>query len=356
MRSPELDGVRGIAILLVVIFHYFSNPINVQPGTVLAYVQHAGYLGWTGVDLFFVLSGYLIGGILMDNRGATNYYSVFYLRRACRILPVYLLMVSLFYLLLVLDPGGLAGLYAGGTDLWHYVLFMQNYFVDEMGGYGPIMLSVTWSLAIEEQFYIVIPILIRVVSPRVLLVIILIIFFVAPIARDYFSNMGSITYALSRGDSLMTGVIIAWVQRYKPEIFKNLKIGSVLMLAVTSVMMLKLATGWPKNGGVSEHLVFSVFYGSFLLTVLQFQGTIFTFPLRAWALQWLGRRSYAIYLFHMPLIFVLSRAYGRTPGIDSYSDFVLPLVVFGICCVAAEFSYRAIERPFITRGGQHAYL
>src|SRR3954453_12821145 len=81
-RIPELDGLRGIAVLLVVTWHYFGND------TVHAWALPFR-LGWSGVDLFFVLSGFLIGGILLENRGTQGYFQCFYGRRFCRIFPLY---------------------------------------------------------------------------------------------------------------------------------------------------------------------------------------------------------------------------------------------------------------------------
>jgi peptidoglycan/LPS O-acetylase OafA/YrhL len=97
-RMPELDGIRGLAIVLVLVWHYFVSALRVASATPLAYIQKAMWLSWSGVDLFFVLSGFLIGGILMDNRNAQNYFSVFYVRRTCRIFPLYFAALALFWL------------------------------------------------------------------------------------------------------------------------------------------------------------------------------------------------------------------------------------------------------------------
>src|SRR5260221_3082871 len=92
-RIPELDGIRGLAIGLVLLWHFYVVPIDAVPRSVLAYLQAAGRLTWSGVDLVFVLSGFLIGRILLDNREATNYFRVFYTRRFFRILSAYFLFV-----------------------------------------------------------------------------------------------------------------------------------------------------------------------------------------------------------------------------------------------------------------------
>jgi peptidoglycan/LPS O-acetylase OafA/YrhL len=87
-RIPELDGLRGFAILQVISVHYFYNPdANLPAG--LHFLQRLFALGWTGVDLFFVLSGFLIGGILLDARDSPNYFKTFYIRRFFRIAPLY---------------------------------------------------------------------------------------------------------------------------------------------------------------------------------------------------------------------------------------------------------------------------
>ena len=88
-RIPELDGLRGIAIALIFWFHYFVSFVEVKPGSAAAFLQACGKLSWTGVDLFFVHSGFLIGGILLDARGPSNYFRVFHTRRFYRILPLF---------------------------------------------------------------------------------------------------------------------------------------------------------------------------------------------------------------------------------------------------------------------------
>jgi len=95
-RVPQLDGLRGVAILLVISLHYLNDSEHGAFGSFLYRFGCAFRLGWSGVDLFFVLSGFLIGGILLDARRAENYFSVFYTRRLFRILPLFYAWLSLF--------------------------------------------------------------------------------------------------------------------------------------------------------------------------------------------------------------------------------------------------------------------
>ena len=94
-RWLELDGVRGLAALLVVYVHLFLRWVPPTPKPVF-WLRTLSGMSWTGVDLFFILSGFLIGGILLRNRESENYYSVFYLRRGFRILPLYFALLAIF--------------------------------------------------------------------------------------------------------------------------------------------------------------------------------------------------------------------------------------------------------------------
>src|SRR6266581_1180198 len=101
-RLPELDAVRGLAIVLVLLWHYVACQLEDQPGTALNLIRQALGICWSGVDLFFVLSGFLIGGILIENRESQNYFRIFYLRRVCRIFPLYYCWLAIAGVLLAL--------------------------------------------------------------------------------------------------------------------------------------------------------------------------------------------------------------------------------------------------------------
>jgi len=103
-RVPELDGLRGAAIFMVVVFHYLEQQGTVSGGGLTPILQRVALMGWSGVDLFFVLSGFLIGGILVDARNSPSYFRTFYTRRFFRIIPIYYLWI-LAYIVLV----GVAG-------------------------------------------------------------------------------------------------------------------------------------------------------------------------------------------------------------------------------------------------------
>jgi peptidoglycan/LPS O-acetylase OafA/YrhL len=188
-RSDALDAVRGLAISAVVACHHFDVGI-----------------GRHGVDLFFVLSGFLIGGILIDNRDAKNYFTTFYARRAARILPLYWL-----YLAFVALTSGLI------VPLAHFLIFAQTFdWVAQGAQQGAA--AITWSLAVEEQFYMLLPPLIWVVRPLDLPKVLLACALAAPFLRVGLALVtGEIlaSTALLPGhlDTLCGGALLAWLTR-----------------------------------------------------------------------------------------------------------------------------------------------
>ena len=105
-RIPELDGIRAMAILLILFFHYINNQLPESNNIFLRLLQKATSLGWSGVDLFFVLSGFLIGGILIRNKESENYFKTFYIRRFYRIFPFYYVLIYLFIIAKYSGIGG----------------------------------------------------------------------------------------------------------------------------------------------------------------------------------------------------------------------------------------------------------
>src|SRR5712671_2033641 len=135
-RIPELDGLRGLAILLILVAHYVFGAFSYDDESILAASIHFAFsLTWSGVDLFFVLSGFLIGGILIDQRDTKNYFKTFYIRRICRIFPLYFLWLMLFVILFVLISHRFHQAWVlplfdlQGIPEWLYFLFLQNFHV-----------------------------------------------------------------------------------------------------------------------------------------------------------------------------------------------------------------------------------
>ena len=159
---PELDSVRGIAILMVLFFHGLapplSSPVAGWARTLLAFTQ----AGWTGVNLFFVLSGFLITGILLDSKARPHYFQRFYLRRVLRILPA--LYVTL------------AALWLIGQISWRFLALSAFFLANSVNFFGQaLQYGPLWSLAVEEHFYLLWPSLVRKFSSSTLALVLMLI-------------------------------------------------------------------------------------------------------------------------------------------------------------------------------------
>jgi peptidoglycan/LPS O-acetylase OafA/YrhL len=242
-RIPALDGVRGIAILLVIAFHaraVFASTLEMP----LPVFRVLG-LGWSGVDLFFALSGFLITGILLDSRKSPHYFRAFYLRRALRIFPLYF-----GYLFLVLVVTRYGWLLISGNDLWRstdarwYFSYLLNWKLDH--GYNDLYLGHLWSLAIEEQFYVVWPAVVFLVPRRQLKWVCVAVAAGAPAARVYLAAHGFDSEAIyrmtpCRMDVLAMGAFVAiglrdfreTLARWKPRVLAAAGGGILAIFAIS---------------------------------------------------------------------------------------------------------------------------
>lgn len=163
---PALDGIRGIAILLVLMEHSWI-PTWTEPhaGAVDQAVSFVYLSGWSGVDLFFVLSGFLITTILWESRKQERYFRTFYFRRVLRIFPLYYGILILYFIVGPHLPGSIDLGDAGKDQAWYW-LYMSNVSMARTGNFAPSALGVSWSLAIEEQFYWVWPPIVLLLNRR----------------------------------------------------------------------------------------------------------------------------------------------------------------------------------------------
>ncbi|HEY5944464.1 MAG TPA: acyltransferase, partial [Kofleriaceae bacterium] len=168
----ELDGLRGIAILMVMVHRFW-------PRTGVGVAADVAGTGWIGVDLFFVVSGFLIAGILLDTKGDDGYFKNFYARRALRIFPLYYLFVIGVFIAFAHNPEFRE---RAGSPIW-YLVHLGNVPEGLLGLSVPYWIAPVWSLAIEEQFYLTFPWLVRFVDRRRLTIALVGMIAVAPIIR-----------------------------------------------------------------------------------------------------------------------------------------------------------------------------
>ena len=220
----ELDGVRGIACLLVVLMHCGLGITKPELGSwqPIAWKTLSPFMVG-GVDLFFVLSGFLIGGILIDHKTAPNYFKVFWIRRAARILPVYLLLLLTYMGALALRPlldipWADKWLLGNPLPLWGYATFTANNVMAYCGQAGARWIGIAWSLAVEEQFYLLFPFVVYFLKRRTVVAIAVTFILFAPFVRLAGWYLGGNFYSgymptPGRVDALMFGFLVAYAVR-----------------------------------------------------------------------------------------------------------------------------------------------
>jgi peptidoglycan/LPS O-acetylase OafA/YrhL len=370
-RIPELDGLRGLAILLVVICHYIGDAEHAQLGYWWHHFLSALSVGWSGVDLFFVLSGFLIGGILLDSRNSPRYFRTFYSRRAHRILPMYYTWVGLYAAIvavgLYLVPGQLP---VAARDLGVvpvYILFLQN-MIYSPSAFQWNWLAVTWSLAVEEQFYLFAPPLIRMVAVRRLVYVLATMVCTAPVLRYLaFRHLPHLYYLPQfampcRADALALGILaaVAWRRQAFREYLdghpKILQRCVAYLLVVLAGLMWWLAR---PAGLVTYTIGYSSLAGFFvcllLLVMSQTQGVVARLVRMKW-LRYLGGISYCVYLIHLPIDMWAHRLLLRgDPRIYDSRGAGVTLLAGVVTLVVASVSWKYFEEPMIRRGHGSLY-
>jgi peptidoglycan/LPS O-acetylase OafA/YrhL len=309
-HTPALDGVRGIAIILVLLHHF---TIFDPKTTIDEWIGFVALLGWSGVDLFFVLSGFLITGILIDARGSERYFSSFYARRTLRIFPLYYLVVFILFVVLPLLPRAYELLVGGGTIAqWPYWTYLVNFSIAAHDTFRHGVLDVAWSLAIEEQFYLLWAAIVWLVPLRWLGPLCALLVLGAPAARILALNQAAATpidvYVLPhfRADTLALGSLLAWLVRRGDHGSVSRAAPWLLTAGIGGVMTAAYLDGspwwsepWMQRLGYSAFAVSAaglVLFGIRPVEKCRAAAILSTGWLRAF-----GKYSYCMYLVHLPV-------------------------------------------------------
>jgi peptidoglycan/LPS O-acetylase OafA/YrhL len=348
-RRPGLDLLRALAILFVVIYHAGLF------GFVLPYRMQR--FGWIGVDLFFVLSGYLIGGQLLSRVAGGHEPGIggFYWRRALRILPAYLVIVASYFFL----PGALRE-YERMPPVWKFLTFTQN-----LGLRGGTAFSHAWSLCIEFQFYLVLPLLILALARKarssVAILVPIAILVWCLVIRGLLArvnlNMPQASFGwwqqwiyyptYSRLDSLTIGVSLAAIECFRPH-WWSLLTKSATWLWVPGIGAIALALFLAEDGLSIASSVFGFFLvaagcGIFLICAVSPRVSISRVAIPG--ATFLATMAYSIYLSHkLAIHWVEDLCAARAIGTDSIAAYLLMTAAIVILGSALFF---AVERPFL---------
>ena len=372
-RIPELDGLRGMAILMVILYHFISMSPVAPPNRLVHGLQIAFQMGWAGVDLFFVLSGFLIGGILLEAKGSPRYFRTFYLRRIHRIFPIYYIWIVAYFLLAftpLLHWVGPLGIAVDKlTIIPVYILFLENTAWSRGPAFRTGWLSGLWSLAVEEQFYLIMPAVVRFLSRRALVISLFLAIFGAPAARilvyKYIvPSHGAAPYILTpcRADALAMGVLLAVIwreERWKTWLHSHVGwLYGILGLLLAGVLYLNFIgeTQYGYTMTVWGYSCLDSFFAMLLLLALVvprgFWASICRWPI----LIELGGISYCVYIIH-GAVYEFCHSLLSTPssGISSIRALVATVFAAAITWVIAKLSWRYLEHPMIRRGHRLRY-
>jgi peptidoglycan/LPS O-acetylase OafA/YrhL len=316
---PVLDGIRGLAILLVMLFHL--DELRPHNGVDRAFRMVMG-LGWIGVDLFFVLSGFLITRVLLNAKGTANYFRDFYARRILRIFPLYYLILatSLFLLPRFLPPDKLARFGKIDGDEMYYWTYLSNFAIAKVGKTRHGVLDVTWSLAIEEQFYLAWPAIVLLCSRKTLLRVTGVLFLMAlavRVAMHLFTSYNEFSiYVLTpcRVDGLAVGAALA-VYAAEHGDLKSLegvarRVVPAGVLAILAGGLGEELFGKRSDFGIGFGPMFNTLglslnalvFGSLLVVVTTAEvGSLSHRVFGSAFLRGLGKYSYCLYLVHLPI-------------------------------------------------------
>jgi peptidoglycan/LPS O-acetylase OafA/YrhL len=368
-RVTALDGLRGMAILLVMLYH---QTIAVGSTPVDRFVGFWTLAGWAGVDLFFVLSGFLITGILLDAKRSSHYFRNFYARRILRIFPLYYAVVAFSLLVLPHIPNwksDVLGRIQG--DEFFYWTYLSNISIAIHNAFRHGILDISWSLAIEEQFYLTWPALVLLLDRRQLMRLCICVFFGAIVWRVSSLAAGTppiAVYVLAPGrlDALAVGAFIALAARsgaglesYTRQARYTLMASSIVFLAIGI-----LDGGFdPYARGVQTvgFTALAVMFGSLLLlSVTASPQAIGRRLLQQPVLVAFGKYSYALYLFHLPIrAIVRDRIYGPDQFLTVFGSSLPGQLLFYVIASSAAFfaawlSWHMYERHFIALKGYFA--
>ena len=343
---PQFDGLRGLAILLVLIGH--SGFLEALP--------HAGVLEYTrfGVDLFFVLSGFLITGILLDSKESPHYFRNFYARRVLRIWPLYYLVLVLVFVVAPLFRPDMRP--TAARDWAAFVFYVQNIVFAHRVTY-PFGLGATWSLAVEEQFYLTWPLLVFLLKKRTLAIVSATLPIVSLSLRLAFHFHGAPLgfihfFTLSRLDAIALGSLAAmWLRApsctlagWRRRAYQFLGLGVAGTLLARALMY--------RNSSVVGY-TFLAFAFTGLLGISLTSDARSTLLGRALSARWLryiGKISYGIYLLHYPIYLGWARFIGSLGFRQSHQVKGNLLAFAGqilLAMAAASISWRLFEEPIL---------
>lgn len=351
---PALDGLRGLAILLVVVYHNFG------------FIDYF-FFGWLGVDLFFVLSGFLITDILLKTVGNKNYLKNFYIRRVLRIFPLFYASLLLFLFIIPALVSNFNVQYYLDNQFWIWTYFQNWLYIFKPAG-NTTTLHHLWSLAVEEQFYLVWPLIILLVKkPKRLFVLITIVLVLVIVLRLWIWNYQIANlayfnlYTFSRIDGLCIGCMIALLQRINVNFLKNYTPLIVLFFAALNFGFYFINRSYHFSFpylALVGYTTFAMLFGLLVNEAATTDTKLLKQLLTNSILRFFGKISYGLYIFHWPIYLLLKpilqqqlHALSTTNVQHTIISVLCTLIAIGISWV----SFKYFESRFLLLKKSFAY-
>jgi peptidoglycan/LPS O-acetylase OafA/YrhL len=357
-RIPELDGIRGLAILMVLVWHYFSCLLgSVERGSGTFFIQRLCTLAWSGVDLFFVLSGCLIGGIMLDHAGKRGFAKNFLLRRLFRIAPAYAVLLTVFWLVNSSQVSSRnTWLLAGAMPFASYCAMVQNVFMAARQTFGCNALGITWSLAVEEQFYCFVILVFLLGRPRTAASSLLLLGVLAPVLRMLVPGFHAYVLLPFRMDAFSLGFAVALAIR-SPSTQKWCRENSHSLYVCVCILLVGCgAATWRGGMGQLDHTFLAFFYAFVVLLAALNSGHLLMLPFRSRLLKAIGGYSYGIYLYHQFVLGVMHTVIlGAAPSLVSSKAVAVRSLSLVLTFLLATASFHCLEFPFIKMSRKFSY-
>jgi peptidoglycan/LPS O-acetylase OafA/YrhL len=353
-----LDGARGMAIALVMLYHGWTYTGH---GDIGHAIDQARSIGWAGVDLFFVLSGFLITGILLQSRDDPHYWRNFLIRRGLRIFPLYYAVLSAMLVGgLVLNRLGLSNVdpsFLVLDNIWINFLYLTNFAIASIGE-NHVPLDIAWSLAIEEQFYLLYPALVRRLRPQTLVRVLVVVVIAAPILRwltwefGAQPKLGPYVLPYCRMDALAAGALL----RMARELGRDRIVAMVARLApLLCALGLVILYAWPRK----DVRFIIIGYSTTSLAAAGLIARLLESSPSAWlrglfenrTLVFLGKISYGLYLFHLfaraAVTLVLAKIFDGKHTDEAWFCAAQLVGMIGVTVAASSVSFYYFERPVL---------
>ncbi len=313
---------------------------------------------WSGVDLFFVLSGFLIGGILIDAKSSDHYFLTFYIRRMFRILPLYIIVCGAFFTLRAALPGVMGHL-PPAMPVYVYATFLQNFWLAHHSWYT--FLDHSWSLAVEEQFYLTLPAIIWITPRQHLWKVITAITIGCVAVRCicylcYYPTWGAAAYTLliCRADALLLGVLAALAVRHKRTLVllssRPLALHALAAVCFAAVFVMSVHHCGMMSPAMSTvgYTFTALMYVSILLIAITSPGSAWAHLFRTKWLCGLGNIAYCLYLIHPDLLVVVYRLFGyHATRLRHWRDLFPLLTAFSLSVLISAVSWRWFESRMV---------